>query len=132
MCVIYLFPTEQTFLCSHDALFPHLSVVGAPTQPTLEIPQAEEGMLMSPFGATAPNPSQLADEQLTRYMNDVQLDNEPEPFFFEEEFKYFFYKTPFFDDGHKFLKSTAITKMSIQAMEPSRSSRATCKSILSL
>lgn len=101
MCVIYLFPTEQTFLCSHDALFPHLSVVGAPTQPTLEIPQAEEGMLVSPFGATTPNPSQLADEQLTRYMNDVQLDNEPELFFFEEEFKYFFYKTPFFDDGHK-------------------------------
>jgi hypothetical protein len=58
-------------------------------------------MLMSPFGATAQNHSQLADEQLTRFMNDVQLDDEPQPFFFEEEFKYLYYKTPFFDDGHK-------------------------------
>ena len=96
------FPTELRFLCSHVALFPHLSVVGTPTtQPTLEIPQAEEGMLMSPFGATAQNHSLLTDEQLTRFMNNVQLDDEPQPFFFDEEFKYIYYKTPFFDDGHK-------------------------------
>ena len=58
-------------------------------------------MLTSLFGATAQNHSQLADEQLARFMNDVQLDEEPQPFFFDKEFKYFYNKTPLFDNGHK-------------------------------
>ena len=58
-------------------------------------------MLTLPFGATAQNHLLLADEQLTRFMNNVQLHNEPQPFFFNEEFKYIYYKTPFFDEGHK-------------------------------
>jgi hypothetical protein len=69
--VCKFFPTALRFLCSHVALFPHLSIGTPTTQPTLEIPQAEEGMLMSPFGATAQNHSLLADEQLTRFMNNL-------------------------------------------------------------
>jgi hypothetical protein len=58
-------------------------------------------MLMSPFGATAQNHLLLADEQLTRFMNNVQLDNKPQPFFLDKDFMYIYYKTPFFDNGHK-------------------------------
>jgi hypothetical protein len=32
---------------------------------------------------------------------DVHLANKPQPYFFEEEFKYLHYTTPFFVDGHK-------------------------------
>jgi len=98
--VCKFFPTELRFLCSHVALFPHLSVCTPTTQPTLEIPQAEEGMLTLPFGATTQNHLLLSDEQLTRFMNNVQLDGEPQPFFFDKGFKYIYYKNPFFDDGH--------------------------------
>jgi hypothetical protein len=66
-----------------------------------EIPQAEEGMLKSSVGATAQINMQLTDTQLASYFSDVHLANKPQPYFFDEEFKYLHYTTPFFDIGNK-------------------------------
>jgi hypothetical protein len=63
---------------------------------------AEEEMLKSPaFGATTPNEVQLTTkEQLANSMTDVHLNAKPQPFYFNEEFKYFHYISSFVDNGH--------------------------------
>ncbi len=55
---------------------------------------------MSPVGATAQN-DVLTEAQLASFLSDVHLADDLQPYFFEEEFKYLHYTTPFFDDGHK-------------------------------
>ncbi len=57
-------------------------------------------MLKSPVGATAQN-DVLTEAQLASFLSDVHLADDRQPYFFEEEFKYLHYTTPFFDDGHK-------------------------------
>jgi hypothetical protein len=57
-------------------------------------------MLKSPVGTTAQN-DVLTEAQLASFLSDVHLADDPQPYFFEEEFKYLHYMTPFFDDGHK-------------------------------
>jgi hypothetical protein len=58
-------------------------------------------MLKLSVGTTAQNNMQLTDVQLASYFSDVHLTNELQPYFFDEEFKYLHYTTPFFDDGNK-------------------------------
>jgi uncharacterized membrane protein YgcG len=94
------FPQSTSFLTHTSCSSPDLTVE-TPTQPMGEIPQAEEGTLKSPVGVTAKNDVQLTDMLLASYFSNVHLANELQPYFFDEEFKYLHYTTPFFDNGHK-------------------------------
>ncbi len=96
----FCFPTGHTCFLTHTSRSSPDLTVGTPTKPTGEIPRAEEGMLKSPVGATAQN-DVLTEAQLASFLSDVHLADDPQPYFFEEEFKYLHYMTPFFDDGHK-------------------------------
>ncbi len=96
----FCFPTGHTFFLTHTSCSSPDLTVGTPTKPTEEIPQAEEGMLKSPVGATAQN-GVLTEAQLASFLSNVHLADDLQPYFFEEEFKYLHYTTPFFDDGHK-------------------------------
>jgi hypothetical protein len=100
MLCSFCFPTEHTCFLTHTSCSSPDLTVGTPTKQTEEILRAEEGMLKSPVGATAQN-DMLTEVQLASFLSNVHLADDLQPYFFEEEFKYLHYTTPFFDDGHK-------------------------------
>jgi hypothetical protein len=55
-------------------------------------------MLKLPVGITTQNDT---DVQLASFISNVHLANKLQPYFYDKEFKYLHYMTPFFDDGHK-------------------------------